>query len=217
MRTLPSKADLAALQRVYGEALYSQDDEETLIRAFFADRGGGTFLDVGAGDPVRHSTTYFLEKHLGWHGIAVDAIADYARAYVDQRPATRFFHYFAGRTSRQTHDFFVSDDKNFSSGKETDPRGGPYRKTTVATIALADLLERESLPSIDFLSMDIEGEEPEALAGLNLRRHPPELACIEVGSAAVGLAVAEQFAMAGCREVVAYRTVDPVNRYYTCR
>jgi NADPH-dependent 2,4-dienoyl-CoA reductase/sulfur reductase-like enzyme len=65
--------------------------------------------------------------------------------------------------------------------------------------------------------VDIEGAEPEALAGLGLQRHPPELACVEVGSPAVGLMVAEQFALAGCREVAAYRAVDPINRYYTCR
>lgn len=216
-RSLPSKVDLASLQAVYGEAVYSQDDEETLIRAFFADRRGGTFVDVGAGDPVRHSTTYYLEKHLGWRGIAVDAIADYAEAYRMQRPATSFFNYFAGRTSRQAHDFFISEDRNFSSGKDTDPRGGPYRKTTVPTIALRDLLDREKVTTIDFLSLDIEGAEPEALAGLDLRRHPPELACVEIGSPEVGRAVAELFALAGCREVAAYRTVDPINRYYTCR
>jgi FkbM family methyltransferase len=216
-RRLPSKVDLPSLQAVYGEALYSQDDEETLIRAFFADRRGGSFLDVGAGDPIRHSTTYYLEKHLGWHGIAVDAIADYAAAYARERPATRFFNYFAGRNSQQTHDFFISEDKNFSSGKDTDPRGGNYRKTTVATIALAELLEREGVPSIDLLSLDIEGAEPDALAGLDLRRHPPELACVEIGSPAVGRAVAEQFTLAGCRQVAAYRAVDPINRYYTCR
>jgi len=77
-RTLPTHVDLRSLQAIYGEALYSQDDEETLIRAFFADHRGGSFLDVGAGDPIRDSTTYYLEKHLGWHGIAVDAIAVYA-------------------------------------------------------------------------------------------------------------------------------------------
>jgi FkbM family methyltransferase len=214
---IPSKVDLSSLQAIYGKALYSQDDEETLVRAFFADRRGGLFVDVGAGDPVQDSTTCYLEKHLGWHGIAVDAVADYADDYRRERPATRFFGYFAGRASQRQHDFFVAEDRRFSSGNGTDGRGGRYRKTVVETIALHDLLERESVSSIDFLSMDIEGAEPEALAGLDLGRFRPELACVEVGSPAVGLAVAEQFALAGCREVAAYRAVDPINRYYTCR
>jgi FkbM family methyltransferase len=216
-RPLPSKVDLGALHAVYGEALYSQDDEETLVRAFFSDRRGGVFLDVGAGDPIRDSTTYYLEKHLGWRGIAVEANTDYADAYRRDRPATRFFGYFAGRSSKRLHDFFVGEDTRFSSGSGADPRGGQYRKRTVATVALRDLLDQEGVSRIDFLSMDIEGAEPEALAGLDLGRFRPELACIEVSSPAVGLAIAEQFAVAGCREVTAYRAVDLINRYYTCR
>ena len=54
-----------------GEKLYSQHDEELLIRHFFGDRRGGFFLDVGAGHYRRNSTTYYLEKHLGWSGVAV--------------------------------------------------------------------------------------------------------------------------------------------------
>jgi FkbM family methyltransferase len=202
---------------MYGEPLYSQDDEETLIRAFFADRRGGFFLDVGAGDPIRHSTTYFLEKHLGWSGIAVDAVAEYAGDYAQKRPRTRFFPYFAGDKSDGSHDFFVSEDRNFSSGTGTDPRGGTYQKRKVATIALDDLLRREKVTRLDFLSMDIEGAEPTALAGLDLGRSRPELACIEVSSPESGRAIAERFALAGCREVSAYRAVDAINRYYTCR
>jgi FkbM family methyltransferase len=214
---LPDKVDLAALQTSYGEALYSQDDEETLIRAFFRDRRDGFFLDVGAGDPIRHSTTYYLEKHLGWTGIAIDAVAEYAEPFAQKRPATRFFNYFVGDKSETAHDFFISEDRNFSSGTGSDPRGGAYQKRKVTTITLNDLLAREKVPAIGFLSMDIEGFEPAALAGLDIGRYRPELVCIEISSPEIGRAVAEYFALRGCREITAYRAVDWINRYYTCR
>jgi FkbM family methyltransferase len=216
-RGLPDKVELSALRSVYGEALYSQDDEETLIRAFFQDRRGGFFLDVGAGDPIRHSTTYYLEKHLGWTGIAVDAIAEYSDAYAKERPGTRFFTYFAGDKSDTAHEFYVSEDRNFSSATGADPRGGVYHKRKVATIALDDLLGREKVGRLDFLSMDIEGSEPLALAGLDVARTRPELICVEISSPEIGRAIAEYFALRGCREVSAYRAVDGINRYYTCR
>jgi FkbM family methyltransferase len=216
-RILPDKVDLAALHAGYGEALYSQDDEETLIRAFFQDRRGGFFLDVGAGDPIRHSTTYYLEKHLGWTGIAVDAIAEYAEAYAKERPATRFFTYFVGDRSDAAHDFFVSADRNYSSATGSDPRGGVYQKRKVATIALDDLLKREQVSRLDFLSMDIEGSEPMALAGLNVARYRPELVCVEISTPEIGRAISEYFALRGCREVSAYRAIDNINRYYACR
>jgi FkbM family methyltransferase len=216
-RVLPDKVDLASLQAIYGEALYSQDDEETLIRAFFRDRRGGFFLDVGAGDPIRHSTTYYLEKHLGWTGIAVEAVAEYAGAYAKERPSTRFFTYFAGDKSDTAQDFFVSEDRNVSSSAGTDPRGGVYRKRTVATITLDDLLKGEKVGRLDFLSMDIEGSEPLALSGLDVARYRPELACVEISSPEIGRTIAEYFALRGCREVSSYRAVDGINRYYSCR
>ena len=216
-RALPDNVDLAALRAAYGEARYSQDDEETLIRAFFQDRRGGLFLDVGAGDPIRHSTTYYLEKHLGWTGIAVDAIAEYADAYARERPGTHFYTYFASDKSDTARAFFVSEDRNFSSATGADPRGGVYHKRKVATIALDDLLGRERVNRIDFLSMDIEGAEPLALAGLDVARYRPELVCIEISSPEIGRTVTEYFALRGCREVNAYRAIDGINRYYTCR
>ena len=214
---LPDKVDLAALRAVYGEARYSQDDEETLIRAFFQDRRGGFFLDVGAGDPIRHSTTYYLEKHLGWTGIAVDAIVEYADAYAKERPGTRFFSYFAGDKSDTAHDFYVSEDRNFSSATGADARGGAYQKRKVTTIALDDLLGREKVSRLDFLSIDIEGSERIALAGLDVTRYRPELVCVEISSPELGRAIAEYFALRGCREVSAYRAIDWINRYYSCR
>ena len=48
-----------------GQKLYSQHNEELVIRHFFEDRKDGFFVDVGAFVPIQTSTTYYLEKHLG--------------------------------------------------------------------------------------------------------------------------------------------------------
>ena len=210
----PSKVDSAALHARYGDALYSQDDEETLIRAFFDDRRNGVFLDVGAGDPVKNSTTYYLEKHLGWHGIAVDALAEYAADYARMRPATRFFSYFVGDKSGGKRDFFASPERDFSSGTGDDPRGGIYQRRPVSTITLDDLLARAAVAQVDFLSLDIEGAEPAALAGFSIGRFQPGLACVEIHSAEHGRAINEYFTLRGYREIAAYRSMDPINRYF---
>jgi FkbM family methyltransferase len=213
-RGFPTKVDPAALHARYGGALYSQDDEETLIRAFFDDRRNGVFLDVGAGDPVKNSTTYYLEKHLGWHGLAVDALAEYAADYAHLRPATRFFSYFVGDKSGGERDFYASPERDFSSGTGDDPRGGAYQKRQVSTITLDDLLAREGVAHVDFLSLDIEGAEPAALAGFTIGRYQPSLACVEIHSAGHGRAISEYFTLHGYREVTAYRSMDPINRYF---
>ena len=60
------------------EPRYSRFAEEVLIRHFFQDREGGFFLDVGCAWPIRSNNTYYLEHHLGWTGIGIDALPDYA-------------------------------------------------------------------------------------------------------------------------------------------
>jgi FkbM family methyltransferase len=213
-RRFPSRIDPVALHAHYGGALYSQDDEETLIRAFFDDRRSGVFLDVGAGDPVKNSTTYYLEKHLGWRGISVDALPEYAAAYQRERPNTRFFSYFVGEETGHRRDFFVSAEKDFSSGTGDDPRGGTYERREVLTVTLDDLLAREGVSHVDFVSIDIEGAEPAALAGFSVGRFQPDLACVEIHSPEQGRAINEYFTLHGYREVTAYRSLDPVNRYF---
>jgi hypothetical protein len=72
---------------------YSQWNEELIIRDFFQDERGGVFLDVGCAWPVRKSTTFYLEKHLGWSGIAIDALDIYRPGWAAVRPRSEFLAY----------------------------------------------------------------------------------------------------------------------------
>jgi FkbM family methyltransferase len=64
-----------------------------------------------------------------------------------------------------------------------DPQGPATRldsrgSTSVETLSIDDLVSRESLPRVDFIKMDIEGAEPEALKGAlaTLQKFRPRLA-----------------------------------------
>lgn len=76
-----------------GTKRYSQFDEELIIRDFFQDRRGGFFVDVGAYRAAEGSTTHYLEEHLGWSGIAIDAQAGFADEWSRLRPGSKFFAY----------------------------------------------------------------------------------------------------------------------------
>ena len=73
------------------ESRYSLFLEEVIIRDFFQDRRGGFFVDVGCAWPVQANNTYYLERHLGWTGIGIDALPDFAPAWEEKRPGSRFF------------------------------------------------------------------------------------------------------------------------------
>lgn len=51
---------------------HSQMFQDQWVRATYNDKVGGTFLDIGAGDPFRFSNTAMLESELGWRGILCD-------------------------------------------------------------------------------------------------------------------------------------------------
>ncbi len=200
------------------EKRYSQFNEELVIRHFFSDRKGGVFVDVGCYQWRNYSTTYYLEAHLGWSGIGVDALPWLRAGYEKHRKATRFFHYFVAAESGGT-ETFVSAGPLSSTDKariEAWRPGKKPRQIQVPKITLSDLLDEAGVTKIDFLSIDIEGSEAGALAGFDIARFAPELVCIEVSYANRAF-VAKYFADHGYDLVEKYRVYDPVNWYYAPR
>jgi len=166
----------------YGPSRNSEHAEEWLIRDFFRDQRDGFFVDVGSSDYKRFSNTYYLEVSLGWSGLAIDAQEEFAADYKRFRPRTRFFSYFVSDRSDATESLFVPDRNRLvaSSSKEFSDRYDASGKAReVRTITLNDLLDRERVTRIDFLTMDIELAEPKALAGLDIARFRPRLVCVE--------------------------------------
>lgn len=166
----------------YGPHHQTERHEEWFIRDFFGDRRGGFFVDVGANHPKRFSKTWYLERRLGWSGIAVEPLKQFETAWDAERPSTRFLPFFVSDTSDAAAQLYVitkntlvaSGDRAFTSAF-----GEIDRVDTVPTITLNDLLAREGVEHIDFLSMDIELNEPAALRGFDIQRFRPTLVCIE--------------------------------------
>jgi FkbM family methyltransferase len=207
-----------------GEKLYSQHNEELIIRHFFKDRREGFFVDVGCYHWKRASTTYYLEEHLGWSGVAVDALPMLRRGYERNRPRTRFFNYIVTDHADTVESFYASGPLSSTSeervekvskalsGKQKEPK-----EIQVPTITLDRLLDEEGVEKIDFLSMDIEGGEPAALAGFDLERFRPELICIETGrhDGKHSLEMKRYFEERGYERIEAYLRHDIVNSYFT--
>jgi FkbM family methyltransferase len=201
--------------------LYSQFDEELIIRDFFQDRKGGFFLDVGSSRPIKRSTTYYLEKHLGWSGIGIDALAKYAPAYEKLRPNTRFFSYIVTDHAGTLDKFYrVKGTEGLSStekGRIFDGKKLDQVEIEVPTITLDVLLERNGVERIDFMSMDIEGGAPKALAGFSIEKYEVELVCIEHGMAQgkeTPALILRWFAEHGYERIDAYDERDRFNWYF---
>jgi len=197
----------------YGEAHYSFGLEEVVVRDFFQDRKGGFFVDIGASHYQKDSNTYYLEKELGWSGLAVDAIAEYEADYKRHRPRTLFLARFVSDETDAETTLFVPNDRRQSSDWRR-PEYGPAEERRVATVTLNDLILQQRISSIDFLSLDIELSEPKALAGFDVERYRPALVCVEAWLP-VRQQILDYFARHGYTVVGKYLRADPANLYFS--
>ena len=205
------------LARRYGPAHSSQFAEEWIIRDFFHDRRDGVFVDVGANDYRRDSTTYYLEMALGWHGIAIDAQREFAEGYRRYRPRTTFFALFVSDQTDATADLYIPANRplNASGTREAIDLGdgAPMESRVVPTIRLDDLLARSGVDHVDFVSMDIELAEPKALAGFDIERFRPALLCVE-SHPAVRQAILDYFFRHRYVVLGKYLRADAENLYF---
>lgn len=210
-------AESRALARTYGPESNSQYEEEWIIRDFFKDKRAGVFVDVGANDYQHFSNTYYLETMLGWSGVAVEPLREFEAGYVAHRPETRFRAFFVSDASNEVAKLYylknntlvTSADKAFTarSGKDA-------QEVTAPTITLNDLLAGEHIERFDFLSMDIELHEPQALAGFDVQRFMPALVCIEAHPE-VRQQILDYFTQRGYVLVGKYLRADTQNLYFT--
>ncbi len=222
-QTGPSPAPLASPHRdILGKKLaqkkqvYSQHSEELIIRDYFQDLRGGVFLDVGCAWPIKYSNTYFLETKLGWSGIGVDALPEYAAEWKQDRPRSRFFQYLVTDHVAADQKFFRSEVAGISSTEQRKVFSHRAVKSTeieVPSITLTKLLDENGVKHIDLLSLDIEGSELLALRGLDLERFQPGLICVEWFHA--GREKLQAYLAAhGYARIERYVAFDGVNDYY---
>jgi FkbM family methyltransferase len=199
----------------YG-AKVSDGPEEWIARDFFRDQRGGVFVDIGAADYREKSNTYTLETALGWSGVAVDAQSQYAEGYRAHRPRTRFVAAFVSDRAGSIAFHIPKGNPGVASANAVYVAGVDRiaRTEQVPAVTLTAILDAASVTRIDYLSMDIEREEPKALAGFDIDRFKPRLVCIE-GHVPVRQQILNYFAQHGYVVVGKYWNVDGMNLYFT--
>lgn len=170
---------------------YSQYGEDFILDRVFADQDTGFFVEVGCIDGLRFSNTLtFAER--GWNGMCVEAHTDYINALKENRQESIVCHCAAGEEDAEDVPFYANDRGSLSTldgsrEEEFQANYGTYfsgfEQQSVPKRRLDSLFEQYDVPSqIDFLSLDIEGYEVEALAGMELTKYRPRVLIIESDS-----------------------------------
>jgi len=214
LRALPGRTGL-----LEEESRYSVFDEEVIIRDFFQDRRGGVFVDVGCAWPIQANNTYYLEHHLGWTGVGIDALDDYAAQWREKRSGAQFLNYLVTDQASEAGEFYRSQNLGLSSASKARADGRHFggtlqvEKIEVPAATLNEILEEAGITRIDLLSLDIEGHEIKALRGLDLQRFQPELIVSEGSRPEVEALLASN----GYERIERYVPFDRTNRYYRRR
>jgi FkbM family methyltransferase len=155
-----------------------KDENERELIAEFLGHSPGSFVEVGANDPVLLSQTYHLERR-GWRGILIEPLHECAERLRSARRA-RVFQVAAGAPEDEGRElpFLVAGTlSTLKSSIVEDVRASEIRRVPVRT--LDSILAEAGLERVDFLSVDVEGAERAVLRGFSIARYRPRLILVE--------------------------------------
>jgi FkbM family methyltransferase len=173
-------------------ACYAQHGEELLLWECLGWRQTGFFVEIGAYDGRNLSNSYFFEK-LGWRGILVEADPELANRCRTSRPKSIVIHAALGETEGGSAAFSMVrgpdgvDTLSFLSApaqhlNRIASEGGRIEQVTVPTRSLKAVLDEVGVSEIDWISIDVEGNEMSVLKGADLQIHRPKIILIEDNS-----------------------------------
>jgi FkbM family methyltransferase len=162
---------------------YAQNLEDYHLDLVFGDQAEGTYVDVGGGHPVADNVSFWFYLK-GWRGLVVEPQEALADIYNGVRPRDHTVSCLAGRAEGEAEFYVVDRLHGFSSTVREHAAGAAQFGAAYATVrkpvrTLASLCAEAGLGAIDFLKIDVEGAEADALAGMDFARWRPRVVLVE--------------------------------------
>jgi FkbM family methyltransferase len=197
---------------------YAQNLEDYHLDLVFAGQNSGTYVDVGGGHPVADNVSYYFYLK-GWRGLIVEPQDTLAAAYAHIRPRDHTVSCLAGRSDGEIPFHVVDGLHGLSSAIKANAESAAQYGATFKTIQkpvrrLSRLIDEAKLGAIDILKIDVEGAEPDVLAGLDLQRHRPKLVLVEAVNPNNPDADAAAWEPLLLNAAYAYVFFDGLNRFY---
>lgn len=197
---------------------YAQNLEDYHLDLVFGDQSEGTYIDVGGGHPVADNVSFWFYLK-GWRGLVVEPQEALAAIHKGVRPRDQVVSCLAGRVEGEAEFHVVDRLHGFSTTVREHAAGAARFGAGYATVVkpvrtLAALCAEAGLDRIDFLKIDVEGAEADAIAGMDFGRWRPRVVLVEAvapGSMAEAWTAWEPaLVAAGYR----FAFFDRLNRFY---
>jgi FkbM family methyltransferase len=161
---------------------YAQNREDVLLNRVFPGPTG-FYIDVGAALPVDLSVTKLFYDR-GWRGINVEPqerfyqelVADRPRdvnlpVVLSAEPGTLTLYEAPGHEGLTT--------ANADAARQLEESGRTVVRRDIPALTLAEVCAKHAPADIDFLKIDVEGEERNVLLGADFTRWRPRVMVIE--------------------------------------
>ena len=162
---------------------YSQFGEDAILEKYLKE-DKGFYLDIGSGDPVRGSNTYFLYKK-GWKGILIDPLTRNIFSSRVIRRKDKIIQGLVGATNK-SYPFFEMYPYEYSTTNNeivndliNKGRAKLVKKVQLHTYSVSDLRLSIDLDQPSLLSVDCEGLDLEVLKTIDLKTIKFRVICAE--------------------------------------
>jgi len=137
----------------------SQIYQDVLAISINRNSNKNYFVEFGAGDGVKFSNTYLLEK-LGWQGLLIEPVKSLQKKLKKYRKS-KIYNFAIDKEDYKKVFFYENLDPYLSSKKASKDTKIKYE---VTTLKLNTLLKKNKAPkNISYISIDTEGNEYDIL------------------------------------------------------
>lgn len=166
--------------RAWISSHHAQNGEDCVLARIIEEVQPGFYVDVGSHHPMRFSNTYFLYRS-GWKGLTIDANPRTKVLFDFFRPRDKNVQAFIGLDGESY--VYNEFDESALNGINASVEGVKLKSSrTYRAVGLSTVIKNnlgEGVIKIDLMSIDIEGQDFEAIKTLDFSKHQPSIIVVE--------------------------------------